>query len=100
MVKVEVIENFSLGKYNELKNIARKSYNQEGYLYVGDIFECTEDMAKYLTGENAHKRAFVKVIEIIPEKKEEIKEEIKEEKKPTKRTTTKRKTTTKKVAKK
>lgn len=99
MVKVEVIENFSLGKYSELKNIARKSYNQEGYLYVGDIFECTEDMTKYLTGNNGFKRAFVKVLEVIPEVKEEVKAE-KEEKKPAKKTTTKRKTTTKKVAKK
>lgn len=104
MVKVEVIETFTLGAFKELKNIKRIEANVNGKLFVGDIFECTEAMAEYLTGKNNFKKAFVKVIEIIPEKK--IEEKSKKE--PTKKPATKKvakktstKTTTKKtVAKK
>lgn len=68
MIKVEVIEEFTLGKFNELKNITRKQKEQEGKLFIGDIFECDEKMADYLTGNNPINRAVVKVIEVIPEK--------------------------------
>lgn len=73
MVKVKVIDNFSLGKFNELKNIVRANPNQdlEGRLFKGDIFECTEEMTEYLTKTNAQGKAFVEVVEIIPEKEEE-----------------------------
>ena len=68
MVKVEVTEDFTLEKFNELKNIIRKTKEQEGKLFIGDIFECDEKMADYLTGNNSINRAVVKVIEVIPEK--------------------------------
>ena len=73
MVRVEVIEEFTLGKFNELKNIERANpnKNEDGHLYVNDKFECTEEMARYLGGENGEHRAFIKIIEVIPEKKEE-----------------------------
>lgn len=79
MIKVEVTEQFHLGKFNELRNIIRKNMNKnmDGQLYSGDTFECTEEMAEYLTGQNALNRAFVKVLEVIPEKEKEI--EIKKE---------------------
>ena len=75
MIKVKVTEEFTLGKFNEIKNIERANYNKKetGRLYVNDTFECTEEMAEYLMGKNAKKRAFVKIIEVIPEKKEEEK---------------------------
>lgn len=71
MVKVKVIDNFSLGKFNELKNIVRANPRQdlEGRLFKGDIFECTEEMVEYLTKTNAQGKPFVEVIEIILEKK-------------------------------
>lgn len=68
MIKVEVIEEFTLGKFNELKNITRKQKEQEGKLFIGDIFECDEKMVDYLIGNNTINRAVVKVIEVIPEK--------------------------------
>lgn len=68
MIKVEVTEDFTLEKFNELKNIIRKAKGQEGKLFIGDIFECDEKMADYLTGNNSINRAVVKVIEVIPEK--------------------------------
>ena len=73
MIKVKVIENFSLGKFNELKNIARNNPNQDldGRLFKGDTFECDEEMAEYLTKTNAQGKPFVEVMEVIPEKKEE-----------------------------
>lgn len=68
MIKVKVIEEFTLQKFDELKNITRKGKEQEGKLFIGDIFECDEKMADYLTGNNPINRAVVKVIEVIPEK--------------------------------
>lgn len=79
MIKVRVIEDFHLGKFNELKNIIRANYNkrEDGKLYTNDTFECTEEMAEYLMGKNATKRAFVKVIEVVPEEKvEDIEKKI------------------------
>jgi len=93
MVKCEVIEDFTLGKYNELKNITRRNKLKDGKLYVGDTFECEQEMAKYLTGDNPLKKAVVKVIEVkVKEAKvEEVPKEEKEEKhkvvKATKKTT-------------
>ena len=80
MIKVEVIEDFTLGKFNELKNIERANpnKNEDGHLYKNDKFDCNEEMAKYLGGENGEHRAFVKIIEIIPK-------EVTEEEKPKRR---------------
>lgn len=73
MVKVKVIAPFYLARFGELQNIQRVSLDEDGKLFVGDTFECTEEMADYLIQGNAMKRAFVEVIEIIPAKKEEPK---------------------------
>ena len=75
MIKVEVIENFSLKKFDELKNVQRKNkeHNDKGYLFTGDTFECGEEMAKYLTGDNPLKKRVVNIIEIVPETKEQSK---------------------------
>lgn len=74
MIKVEVIEDFTLQKFGELKNIVRKGKSQEGKLFTGDIFECSEKMAEYLTGNNSINRAVAKVIEVIPDKENTVKE--------------------------
>ena len=99
MIKVEVIEEFTLGKFHELRNIQRKNKNTEGRLYKEDIFECDDKMVKYLLNEtkNPANRAFVKVIEVIPEK--EIQKVVDKEVKETKRPTV-RKTRRKSIAKK
>lgn len=70
MIKVKVTNQFTLGAFKELKNIVRANpqKDKENYLFVGDIFECTDKMAKYLGGENQQSKSFVEVIEIIPEK--------------------------------
>ena len=89
MVKVEVIiDNFSLKKFSELKNLERKkeSKNEQGFLYEGDTFECSKEMAVYLTGKNPLDLQVVKIIEVIPEEVEEIKTE-----KPKKTTSKKKK---------
>lgn len=71
MVKLEVTDEngFTLGKFNELRNIERKDPDkrEEGWLYYGDTFECDEDMQNYLLGDNKYKKSFVRVIEVIPE---------------------------------
>ena len=91
MIKVEVIERFTLRDFNKLKNLVRKSYGTDGELFVGDIFECDEDMYEYLTKTNVLKKPFVKLIEVIPTKVEvkETPKEVKEVKTPLKKTTRK-----------
>ena len=67
MIKVIVTEEFTLGRFDELKNLERcSSRNQRGRLYEGDTFECTEEMVKYLTGGNEEGATVVKVIEVEP----------------------------------
>lgn len=91
MVRVKVIEPFSLAKFNELKEIVRANPQaaKDGELNKNDIFVCEKDMAEYLLGKNKHQRSFVEVIEVIPEvkvEKETLKEAIKKEtKKPVRR---------------
>lgn len=108
MVKVKVIKDFRLGKFNEIKNLVRanKAKNTPGYLYINDLFECSDDMAGYLMNIEGHKNPANAVfiskvpIEVKPDnneketKVEEIKEEIQEEK--PKRVTRRRRSVAKK----
>ena len=93
MIRVEVTEGFTLGRFNELRNIIRKGSEEAGRLFIGDTFECTEEMAEYLTKTNKEGRAFVRVIEVIPEEKKEPVNKTVVKKTTTKKTT--RKTTKK-----
>ena len=100
MIKVEVVKEFTLGKFDELKNIKRADVNKDekGWLYVNDTFECSEEMVKYLTGDNKNNVVVVRVLEVIPEpkkeqpeiKKVELSKPIKTESKITKKTVTKK----------
>ena len=87
MIKVEVTEGFTLARFDELLDIERKNVDKYGELFVGDTFKCDKELVDYLLGGNALKKAFVKVIEVIPEKeKEEVEEKpIKEIKKKSKK---------------
>ena len=70
MIKVRVIEQFTLEDFDKLKNIQRVNLNAKtGTLYTGDIFECTQTMAEYLTGDNRLNKKVVDIMEVIPEKK-------------------------------
>ena len=68
-MKVKAITNFTLEKYDELKNIQRVAIDTKGRLYPGDIFECNEEIGHYLLGENDKGIVAVELIEIIPEEK-------------------------------
>ncbi len=89
MIRVEVIEQFTLKDYEKIKDtIKRKSIDVKGTLFVGDTFECDEDMVKYLTGNNEQGKTVVKVIEVEPEIKineEKIVKKVFEEQKPNKK---------------
>lgn len=76
MIRVEAIAEFNLKDFAKLKNIERKGKAEEGKLFIGDTFDCDEEMFKYLTETNKLNRAFVKAIEVIPEVKEEPVKEI------------------------
>ena len=83
MVKCEVIQQFTLSRFGELKNVVRRTNGKDGELYVGDTFECSQELAEYLTGKNEKGKVVVKVIEVKPikVKKELVKslEEVPEE---------------------
>ena len=84
MIKCEAVINFTLERFDEIKNIERKKVFQyeDKKLYIGDKFDCDEDLARYLTGDNEKKVIAVNILEVIPEEK--IIEEVKEEKKEVK----------------
>ena len=76
MIKVEVInDDFTLERFNELKNIVRKSKEEKGKLFKGDTFECSEELWDYLSGNNPLNKKVVKIIEVEP-KKEIAKKEL------------------------
>lgn len=66
MIRCRVIEQFTLKDFDKLSNIKRKSIEEKCKLFVGDEFDCDEEMAKYLTGGNEKKKVVVKVIEVLP----------------------------------
>ena len=78
MIRCEVIEEFTLEKFDELKNLvrAREEKNQNKKLYLKDTFECDKEMADYLTGNNSYKKPYVKIVEIIPEEEKPVEEVI------------------------
>lgn len=90
MVKVIVLDNFHLDKFKKLKNIERAdvSKNSDGYLYKGDTFECTEDIAEYLMNTEGHRNPANKIfvsrvpLEVIPKDMTVEKEAQIEEEKP------------------
>ena len=80
MIRCKVIREFTLSRFDELKNIQRKKIDTKGRLYVGDTFECNEDMAKYLMGDNPTSDVVIKIIEIIPKEEKETKPKKKKNK--------------------
>lgn len=77
MVKVQAIIDFNYKNYNKIKDLQPANKIQEGKIFAGDIFIVQDDEAKYLTGENKNKIVAVKVLEVIPEIKEERKITVK-----------------------
>ena len=77
-MKLEVIEEFTLREFDKLRDIKRKDKDEKGKLFLGDTFECDEDMVKYLLGDNPLKKAVVKIVE-TKTLKSETKPVLKEE---------------------
>ena len=73
MVKVQAIIDFNYKNYNRIKDLQPTNKIQEGKIFARDIFEVEDKEALYLTGENKNKIVAVKVLEVIPEIKEEKK---------------------------
>ena len=73
MVKVQAIMDFTYKKYDKIQNLNSLDEIEKGKIFKDDIFEVEDDEAKYLTGENKNKIVAVKVLEVIPEIKEEKK---------------------------
>ena len=73
MVKVQAIIDFSYKKYDKIQNLNSLDEIEKGTIFTGDIFEVEDEEALYLTGKNKNKIVAVKVLEVIPEIKEEKK---------------------------
>lgn len=73
MVKVQAIIDFNYKNYTKIKDLQPANKIQEGKIFAGDILNVEDDEAKYLIGENKDKIVAVKVLEVIPEIKEEKK---------------------------
>ena len=75
MVRAEVTTEVDVGRFNEITEVIRRNAQNdtEGHLFVGDIVLCNDDIAEYLNGNNKNKTSYVKIIEVIPEIKEEKK---------------------------
>ena len=71
MVKVQAIIDFNYKNYNKIKDLQPTNKMQEGKIFAGDMFEVEDKEALYLTGKNKNKIVAVKVLEVIPEIKEE-----------------------------
>ena len=81
MIKVEVIEEFTYRDFYKIKSsLVRKKREKEGLLFVGDTFECDEEILKYLTGDNALNKTVVKVIEYKPDEKVDLIAEVEKNK--------------------
>ena len=81
MIKVEVIEEFTYRDFYKIKiSLVRKTREKEGCLFVGDTFECDEEILKYLTGDNALNKTVVKVIEYKPDEKVDLIAEVEKNK--------------------
>ena len=73
MVKVQAIIDFNYKNYNKIKDLQPANKIKEGKIFAEDIFEVEDEEALYLTGKNKNNIVAVKVLEIIPEIKEEKK---------------------------
>ena len=73
MVKVQAIIDFSYKKYDKIQNLNSLDKIEKGTIFTGDIFEVEDKEALYLTGKNKNNIVAVKVLELIPEIKEEKK---------------------------
>lgn len=77
MIRCEVInQEVTIKEWKRLSNIKRIKNNNEivepNHFDIGDIFETDNEFAKYLSGETKEQPIVcVRVLEIIPDKKEE-----------------------------
>lgn len=73
MVKVQAIMDFTYKKYDKIQNLNSLDEIEKGKIFKEDIFEVEDKEALYLTGKNKNNIVAVKVLEVIPEIKEEKK---------------------------
>lgn len=73
MVKVQAIMDFTYKKYDKIQNLNSLDEIEKGKIFKEDIFEVEDEEALYLTGKNKNNIVAVKVLEVIPEIKEEKK---------------------------
>ena len=63
---VVALTNFTLKRFNEIENLIRRfTYrNEDGWLYEGDMFDCSKEMYEYLIDIEKFGRALVKLVDV------------------------------------
>lgn len=72
VVLARVLKEFTLGEFDKIHIVKRVCHDMPGHLYPGDEFECDQEMANYLKGDNKYKTAYIEILQIIPEKKKKV----------------------------
>ena len=70
MIRCKTIQDFTympLSRFEEIKKIQRVRRNTPGKLYTGDKFECSKEIAEYLSGKNSENKKVIKIIEVCPD---------------------------------
>lgn len=78
MVKAEVTETFTFRDFDKVQIVQKKSTKKNEF-QKGDIFICDNDIAKYLSGENALNKNVIKILEVTPHLEGTLKTYTKEE---------------------
>ena len=68
MIRCKVIKDFKIKDYDKLKNIKRSKIDIKGKMFIGDTFECNEEMINYLMGNNIYGEKLIKIIEVDSKK--------------------------------
>ena len=66
VIKCEAIKDFTLKRFDELINYKKKSQSLKGHIGKGDTFECSQELAEYLSGKNDKGLKVIRILEYIP----------------------------------
>lgn len=72
MIRCEVIKKFTLKEFGKLKDVKKVGNRSKDEFDVKDTFKCEKEMADYLMGKNPYNEVVIKVLEVEPEKENDV----------------------------
>ena len=76
-MKLEIIETpetktgLEVSRFKEIKKLVRKDKDIKGYVYAGDTFTASQELADYFMGKNKMNKCFAKIVEEEKKDKED-----------------------------